>query len=102
METGESLEETATRETLEETGLTLHTLELLTVISGKSTLVKHRDGSQTYYVTAIFESESFSGELSGSDGGQEVTFFNLESLPVPLSVAAVGAAEHLAAKRKLP
>ena len=95
MDIGESLEETAVRETFEETGLTLHTLELLTVVSGKNTLVKHRDGSQTYYVTAIFGSKSFSGELRGSDEGQEVAFFDLEGLPAPLSAAAVGAAEYL-------
>jgi len=101
MDVGESLEETAIRETFEETGLTLHTLERLTVVSGKNALVQHRDGSQTYYVTAIFESKDFSGALRGSDEGRELDFFDLERLPAPLSVSAVGAAEHLAAKKKL-
>ena len=85
MDVGESLEETAIRETFEETGLTLHMLELLTVVSGKKAVVQHYDGSQTYYVTTIFGCSNFLGELRGSDEGQELGFFDLERLPLPIS-----------------
>ena len=99
MDVGESLEETAIRETFEETELTLHMLELLTVVSGKKALVQHHDGSQTYYVMTIFGCSNFSGEPRGSDEGQELGS-DLERLPAPLSVTATGAAAYLRGKSR--
>jgi hypothetical protein len=57
--------------------------------------MEFQDGSKTYYVTAIFKSTNFSGELQGSDEGREVDFFGFDSLPSPLFVSARGAVNSL-------
>jgi ADP-ribose pyrophosphatase YjhB (NUDIX family) len=95
MDIGESLEETAIRETFEETGLTLYQLELICVVSGKNSCIENDDGTKTYYVTAIFKCNEFSGSLQGSSEGEEVDFFDVDNLPSPVSTSARGAVDYL-------
>ncbi len=61
MEVGESLKKTATRELFEETGLTVDTLELLGVASGKETFYPKRNA---YYVTAMYHATTHSETLN--------------------------------------
>ena len=56
MEMGESLEETAKREVLEETGLEVDELELLGVFSGADYYLKMNNGDELYSVTAVYYS----------------------------------------------
>lgn len=95
MDIGESLEETAIRETFEETGLTLYQLELITIVSGKDAYIQDEAGSKTYYVTAIFRCNNFSGTLRGSAEGEEVQFFDIDKVPTPFSTSVQGAIEYL-------
>ena len=95
MAIAESLEETAIRETLEETGLQLNSVSLIRVVSGRDAIIRHDDGAETYYVTAIFRCTDFSGELRGSSEGEEVAFFSLDNLPQPISISAKGAVKYL-------
>ena len=85
MEVGESLEEAATRELLEETGLVVDTLEMLGIASGKETFSPERNA---YYVTAIYRAETRSETLKLSREHLDGRFFALDALPGFLSVSA--------------
>jgi len=82
MEPGESLEETARRETFEETGLTIQALYLLDVFSGPELFYRYPDGNQVYNVTAVYLALSVSGEmLVGKDAQSRRGYFPLDDLP---------------------
>ena len=61
MELGESAEETARREIMEETGLSLGALTLLGVYSGKGYLCQAENGDQWYVVTITYVADSYEG-----------------------------------------
>ena len=86
MEPGESLEETARRETFEETGLTIQSLYLLDVFSGPELFYRYPDGNQVYNVTAVYLALGVSGEmLVGKDEHSHWGYFPLDDLPVNAS-----------------
>jgi 8-oxo-dGTP pyrophosphatase MutT (NUDIX family) len=62
MEPGESLEATAIRETLEETGLAVYDLALFGAFSGPEFFYKYPNGDQVYNVTIIYLVRNYSGE----------------------------------------
>lgn len=63
MELGESFEETAKREILEETGLTIRNITFLDVFSGKDLYVKVDNGDEFYAVTALFMTRDVAGSI---------------------------------------
>lgn len=81
MELGESTEETARREVLEETGLTMGKLNLIDLFSGKESFLKIPNGDEFYCVTALYYTNEFSGELvideSESFGFDFIDIYNL-------------------------
>lgn len=81
-ELGESLEQTATREALEEADVVVSELEFLTVLSGCEYFFEYPNGDQIYNVGAIFVAKNWSGTPK-ADGleGSEVKFFALDKLP---------------------
>ena len=82
MELGESLEETARRELLEETGLEAGPLTLLAVTSGVQDHYIYPNGDECYFVTACYVTRKFSGQPRAADGESlEVCFFALDDLP---------------------
>lgn len=91
LEPGESLEETAARELLEETGLTASIFQLLCVMSGRE--VFHR-GRNAYYVTALFRADAPSSALKLSEEHVGGRFYTLDALPDHLSVSV----RHVVAK----
>jgi ADP-ribose pyrophosphatase YjhB (NUDIX family) len=81
-ELGESLEETAVRETKEETGLDIKELNLLGTTSGEKCYIDFPNGDKAYFITVGYFTRSFSGVLK-IDGleTKELKFFSFEELP---------------------
>lgn len=87
MELGESAEETARREVLEETGIQIGKMELVTVVSGAQTHTVLNNGHEYYSVTIVYATDDIRGGELKADGVEtsEVGFFNLQQLPENLS-----------------
>lgn len=82
LELGETLEQTAHRELMEETGLTAQRMKLLTVFSGNDFYFEYPNGDKLYSVVVLFEAENVSGELLASDGESlELKYFSFDNLP---------------------
>jgi len=83
MELGESLEETAARELMEEAGLKAEHFELIDLLSGKKLYFKYPNGDETYTVIALYRAVGVSGELKINDGeSRRLQYFSLDNLPV--------------------
>lgn len=64
MELGESTEDVAKREVLEETGLIVNDLKLINVYSGPNHFVKAENGDEYFVVTTGYYAETYTGELT--------------------------------------
>lgn len=86
MEPGEAPEDTARRELLEETGLTVHTLELYGVYAGPEEHHIYPNGDEVYNVEFAYISRDWSGEMKCQEGEvEDLRFFALDQLPETLS-----------------
>lgn len=87
MELGESAEEAGRREVLEETGIEIGKVELVTVVSGAHTHTVLKNGHEYYSVTIVFVSQDIRGGEVKADGIEtlEAGFFNLQHLPENLN-----------------
>ena len=82
MELGESLEQTAARELLEEANLTAERFELLDVLSGEELYFKYPNGDETYTVIALYRAVGVTGTLRiNDDGSHRLQYFSLNHLP---------------------
>lgn len=63
MELGESTEDVARREVLEETGLKIGKLNLINVYSGSNHFIVAENGDEFYVVTVAYYTNEFEGEL---------------------------------------
>ncbi|GAE34977.1 NUDIX hydrolase [Halalkalibacter akibai] len=81
MELGESVEESARRELLEETGLTVGKMKLYTVFSGEDFYFTYPNGDEVYNVIVSFVSRDVSGELVADHEAHELRYFALDALP---------------------
>ena len=85
MELGESTEDTARREVLEETGLTVRDLQLLGVYSGPEHFIVAPNGDQFYVVVTAYFSNHFSGKIDADPAETiECSFHNPNELPQPM------------------
>ena len=86
MEPGESAEETARRELLEETGLSAHKLELLGVFTGSGEYHVYPKGDEVYNVAFVSVCRDWSGELKRqAEEVEELRFFALDDFPEDLT-----------------
>ncbi len=86
MELGESLEQTASREVLEEVGLVCGELKLFNVYSGENLYYKYPDGNEVYNVTITYLCKDYSGEIVVDPSeGRDARFFPLDMIPSNLS-----------------
>lgn len=100
LELGETLEDAARRELLEETGLVAGELTLLDVYSGAEFFLRYPNGDEAYVVGATFSAGVIKGQVAEPDG-REVTqlrYFALSELPPEMSTfnrTVLGRCRHL-------
>ncbi len=85
MELGETPEQAARREFLEETGLSLGELKLVNVLSGENSHFTYPNGDEVYAVDINYACYKYSGEIKKQDSEVlELHFFDLQHLPETL------------------
>ena len=90
MELGESFEECARREVLEETGLKCGKLEFFTTVSGKEFYNVYPNGDQAYFCGIKYICRDYEGELKAQESEvTELKFFSLEDLPEEMTPVCV-------------
>jgi 8-oxo-dGTP pyrophosphatase MutT (NUDIX family) len=88
MEPGETLEETARREMLEETGLLAGALRLFGVFSGPEFFYTYPNGDQVYNVSVVYHCDDYAPGGTARPDPEEhgvFRFFSPAALPGPLS-----------------
>ena len=86
LEVMESLEDTAYREFLEETGLSAQTLDFFELFSGMEFHYIYPHGDEVYNVIAAFVCRAYEGELTAqSEEVSALRFFPLNALPERIS-----------------
>lgn len=86
MEMGETFEETARREVLEETGLEVRDLQLFCLHSGSEAFYEYPNGHQVYVAATIYTTTSFSGEIKlDLSESLNVKWFHLQEIPQSLN-----------------
>lgn len=81
-ELGETLEESAQRELLEETGLAARELRFLSLCSGPEFLYTYPNGDRIEPVTAVYQASEVVGQLRTSEGENiELCYFDVRELP---------------------
>lgn len=82
---GENTEESARRELLEETGLSVEEMSIFGVFSGKELHYIYPNGDEVYIVDVVYSSNKFHGEISLDNESREYRFFNIEDIPSEIS-----------------
>ena len=87
VELGESTEEAGRREVLEETGIEIGSLQLISVFSGKEFFVKLPNGDEFYPIIIAYLCKNITGGTVKADGLESlhVQFFDLNGLPEKIS-----------------
>ena len=87
MELGETTEETARRELLEETGLEVGDLTLFDVFSGKELYYRYPSGEEVYNVSIVYLTHEVHGTVKLFDGEHyDFQYFDLANLPENVSL----------------
>lgn len=82
MELGETAEETAKREVLEETNLVVEELSLFNVYSGEEQHWTYPDGNEVYFINIAYITNRFKGFMKVDRvESKELKFFEVENLP---------------------
>ncbi len=86
MDAGESIDHTAIRETLEETGFIVRIRRLIGVYSAPASysISSYPDGRLVQYLNLSFECEIIGGEMMLSEESTDIGFFDVKALPEPI------------------
>jgi 8-oxo-dGTP pyrophosphatase MutT (NUDIX family) len=82
VEIGETVENTAKRELLEETGLIANTIELFGVFSGEDMLYTYPNGDEVYIISTIYICKDFAGvSISETNETVGLKWFDIDDIP---------------------
>ena len=86
LEPGETFENAASRELLEESGLVANSLELFGNYSGEDSFLTYPNGDQIFFPTIVYVCRDFSGKLKNQkEEVDELRWFDIRGrLPEPL------------------
>ncbi|MFJ5718257.1 NUDIX hydrolase [Neobacillus sp. NPDC093127] len=99
MELGETLEEVASRELKEETGLVADRFELVGVFSGPRYYFRYPNGDETYSIINLYRAIDISGKLEMNDGESlNLEYFSKDNLPYNIEKRAKALIESLGDK----
>ncbi|MBT8165017.1 MAG: NUDIX domain-containing protein [Acidimicrobiia bacterium] len=82
MKPGETIAETAVRETKEETGIDAEVVSLIGIYSNPQHVVEYSDGEVRQQFSVCFVCHNVGGELATSDETSEVGYFSPEEIEV--------------------
>jgi 8-oxo-dGTP pyrophosphatase MutT (NUDIX family) len=86
MELGESLEDTARRETNEETGIAIKDLELFGIYSGQELYYRNPNGDEVYNVSVVYLTRNISETIEVNlIEHREYQYFDIRNLPTEIS-----------------
>lgn len=86
VELGEKVEDTASRELFEETGLIAEKLELFSVFSGEDTHYTYPNGDEVHNIDIVYICRKFSGNLNPDKiEASDAKFFDINSIPENIS-----------------
>jgi ADP-ribose pyrophosphatase YjhB (NUDIX family) len=86
MEPGEHIEDTARRETREETGLEVKSMRLFNVFSGPELFYRYPNGAEVYNVSIVYVADDAKGPLIiDPSEHSEAEYFPFDQLPEPIS-----------------
>ncbi|MGE5223879.1 MAG: NUDIX hydrolase [Omnitrophica WOR_2 bacterium] len=86
MEPGERIEETARRETREETGLEVGELLLFNIFSGPDLYYRYPNGAEVFNVSVVYVTRDVRGKIAiDPEEHSEMGYFPLDELPEDIS-----------------
>ncbi|WP_052343750.1 NUDIX domain-containing protein [Bacillus massiliigorillae] len=86
MQLGEKYEETAIRGVLEETALTIETVQLFGMLSGRDCFVTNKFGEKAFILQVVFFTTEFTGKVKIKDeANREHRFYKRTNLPKNLN-----------------
>ncbi|WDM31136.1 NUDIX hydrolase [Paenibacillus mucilaginosus] len=85
IELGEKVEDAATREVLEETGLIVTNLSIFGIYSGEELHYTYPNGDEVYIIDIVFTSSTFKGEVTISNESKCLMFFDIDKIPDEIS-----------------
>lgn len=101
MELGESFEECARREALEETGLDCRELKYFAHLSGRDMYYVYDENDEVYIAEVVFTCTDYSGEMNiQKEEVEEQRFFDLDNLPREISRVSQNAIKLLLAQKR--
>lgn len=86
IELGETVEEAAKREVLEETGLTAYDLKLFNIYSGENQHYTYPNGDEVYFVCITYYTRKYDGNIKIDNvESKDLRFFEVNDLPDNIS-----------------
>ena len=85
LELGETFEETVRREVREETNLTIQSVNLFGIYSGKNSFAQYGNEDKVFSVQIIFYVEDYEGNLQSNNESREIVFLHKDEIPENLN-----------------